>query len=135
MTTFAFGAFKEEFEDAGIIVNRAAPISLHFEAFSRTYSLIFALESPIPSAPLIAAAILPIPDVDLVFIPDDPLELEYMLLPTLSPVLDVTVDRAMLNILLPPPSRFKADENALLIVPTLLSDTSALDRAAAGGNR
>ena len=43
------------------------------------------------------------------------------------PVRDSTVERAMLNILLLFPKRFRA-EKALLMVPTLLSDPSAKER-------
>jgi hypothetical protein len=57
--------------------------------------------------------------------PDEPPEPEYML-PS-RPLREVTVEREILNILLPPPKRFSA-EKALLIVPTLLSEPSARER-------
>ena len=71
-----------------------------------------------------AAAMRPIPEDGEGWEPESP-EPEYML-PS-RPVREDTVERAMLNILLPPPKRFKA-ENALLIVPTLLSEPSARER-------
>jgi hypothetical protein len=79
-----------------------------------------AFDKPIPSAFLIAAAIRPIPAFDIKFVPD-PAELEYKL-SSFCLLREVTDEREMLNILLPPPpNRFSA-ENALLIVPTLLSE-------------
>ena len=76
-----------------------------------------------PSTPLMAAAIRPMPDVAEC----EPVALECKL-SSRWPLREVTVDRARLNVLLLPlAKRFRA-ENALLIVPTLLSELSARER-------
>lgn len=59
----------------------------------------------------------------------EPVEVEVYKLVSSRPLREVSVDLAMLNILLPAPKRFSA-EKALDIVPTLLSVPAARE---AGG--